>query len=50
MNLRDPRLQQALADARLIIRYTRHWLHYGVIAFTILCSLVAAARGLATQP
>ncbi len=32
-------------DARLLVRYTRHWLHYGVITFTVLCSVIAALRG-----
>ena len=31
-----------------VIRYTRHWIHYGLIAFTILCSVIAALRGAVT--
>ncbi len=36
-----------VVDARLIVRYTRQWLHYGTIAFVVLCTLVGAVRGLA---
>jgi hypothetical protein len=49
MSFRDPRWRQAMQDTWLVVRYTRHWLHYGVMTFTVLCSLVAAARG-ALQP
>jgi len=34
-------------DAALVIRYTRHWLHYGAIAFVVLCTVVGAIRGVA---
>ena len=50
MSIHDQRFKQALTDAWLVVRYTRQWLHYGVIVFTIFCSLIAAARGLAMQP
>ncbi len=43
---RDPK-GAVFSDARLIIRYTRHWLHYGIIVFTLLCSIIAAVRGFA---
>jgi hypothetical protein len=33
-------------DLRLIARYTRHWLHYGFLAFVIGTVLVAALEGL----
>lgn len=42
-------LWQALLDAWLVVRYTRHWVHYGWIAFVILCALIGAVRGLAGQ-
>ena len=42
---RDAR--QVLDDVRLVIRYTRYWLHYGIILFTLLCSIIAAVRGVA---
>jgi hypothetical protein len=34
-----------IRDSWLVVRYTRRWLHYGVIGFTVLCSLIAAVRG-----
>jgi hypothetical protein len=34
-----------IRDSWLVVRYTRRWLHYGVIAFAVLCSLIAAVRG-----
>jgi hypothetical protein len=33
----------------MILRYTRHWIHYGTITFVVVCSVVAAVRGLAGQ-
>lgn len=35
-------------EALRVVRYTRNWLHYGVIAFIVLCSLIAALRGAVT--
>lgn len=33
----------------LVVRYTRHWLHYGTVCFACLCSLIAAIEGLAAK-
>ena len=33
-------------DVWLIVRFTRHWVHYGWIAFTVTATLVAAVEGL----
>ena len=33
-------------DLHLIVRYTRHWLHYGFLAFVLLSVLVGAVKGL----
>ena len=38
-----------LLNAGMILRYTRHWIHYGSISFVVVCSIVAALRGLAGQ-
>ena len=38
-----------LFDAALVVRYTRLWLHYGAIAFVVVCTLVGAIRGVAGQ-
>jgi hypothetical protein len=35
-----------MEDVRLIIRYTRHWIHYGFLAHIVLCTVVAAVEGL----
>lgn len=33
-------------DLYLIVRYTRHWLHYGFLTFILLSVLVGAIKGL----
>lgn len=33
-------------DVRLVIRLTRQWIHYGIFAHTIVCTVVAAVEGL----
>jgi hypothetical protein len=33
-------------DLALILRFTRHWIHYGFIAHVSVCVLIAAAEGL----
>lgn len=33
-------------DLYLVVRYTRHWLHYGFLAFILLSVLVGAVKGL----
>ncbi len=30
----------------LVIRFTRHWIHYGFIAHILVCTLVAAVEGM----
>lgn len=29
-----------------VVRFTRHWIHYGLMAHTIVCVLIAAVEGL----
>jgi len=36
----DPR------DLFLVLRFTRHWIHYGLLAHTVVCILIAAVEGL----
>ena len=36
----------AMEDVRLIIRFTRHWIHYGFLAHILICTVVAAVEGL----
>jgi hypothetical protein len=35
-----------LDDLALVLRYTRHWIHYGFLAHIILCTLIAAVEGI----
>jgi len=35
-----------MQDVCLIIRFTRHWIHYGFMALVGICALIAAAEGL----
>ena len=32
-------------DVRLVLRFTRHWIHYGIFAHTLVCVLMAAVEG-----
>jgi len=42
-------VQRLGEDVRLVIHFTRNWIHYGSMAFVVLLVLVAAARGLAAR-
>jgi len=33
----------------LVLRFTRHWIHYGFLLHTSVCILVAAIKGLLGQ-
>jgi hypothetical protein len=35
-----------MQDIYLIIRFTRHWIHYGLLAHIGICTIVAAVEGL----
>ncbi len=35
-----------MQDVFLVIRMTRHWIHYGFLAHIALCTLIAALEGL----
>ena len=34
-----------MEDVYLVIRFTRHWIHYGLLAHMALCVMVAAVEG-----
>jgi len=34
-----------MSDVTLVMRYTRRWIHYGLFAHTMICTLVAAVEG-----
>jgi hypothetical protein len=36
----------AVRDVLLVVRFTRHWIHYGFLAHTVVCVLIAALEGL----
>jgi len=36
----------AASDVVQVVRFTRLWIHYGFIAHTVLCVLIAAVEGL----
>jgi hypothetical protein len=33
-------------DISLVLRYTRRWIHYGMMAHILICTLVAAIEGI----
>lgn len=33
-------------DPKLVVRFTRMWLHYGAIAFVVACTVIGAVRGI----
>jgi hypothetical protein len=33
-------------DVALVLRFTRHWIHYGWMAHVVLCTLIAGMQGL----
>jgi hypothetical protein len=36
----------AMRDVILVVRFTRHWIHYGVMTHIAVCVLIAAVEGL----
>lgn len=38
--------QSDMQDVRLIIRFTRYWIHYGFMALVAICALIGAGEGL----
>jgi hypothetical protein len=32
-------------DLHLVMRFTRHWIHYGFLAHVTLCVVIAAVKG-----
>jgi hypothetical protein len=39
----------AMQDVYLILRYTRHWIHYGFLAHIGVCVLIAAFKGVLSR-
>ena len=44
--LKDVVKDDVAADFKLVLRYSRRWIHYGLIAHTVICTFVAAIEGL----
>jgi len=38
--------QQWVQDTFTVMRFTRHFLHYGILIHVFVCALVAAVEGL----
>jgi hypothetical protein len=38
-----------MRDVHLIIRFTRHWIHYGFMGHIAVCTLIAAVKGVLTR-
>jgi hypothetical protein len=34
-----------MREVHLVVRFTRHWIHYGFLAHTTVCILIAALEG-----
>jgi hypothetical protein len=39
------RMIWAMQDIYLIIRFTRHWIHYGLLAHVAICTIIGAVEG-----
>jgi hypothetical protein len=38
-----------MRDVHLIIRLTRHWIHYGFMAHIAICTIIAAVEGVISR-
>ena len=45
LSIRKARRTFTVDDVKLLCRYTRHWIHYGLFAHIILCTVIAAVEG-----
>lgn len=34
-----------MQDLYLVLRFTRHWIHYGLLAHIAVCTVIAAVEG-----
>lgn len=34
-----------MSDLSLVMRYTRRWIHYGLFAHIVICTLIGALEG-----
>jgi len=43
--LAKPDLRE-MGEVALVVRFTRNWIHYGLLGHTVVCILIAAVEGL----
>jgi hypothetical protein len=44
-SIRAARRTFSPSDVTLLCRYTRHWIHYGLFAHIVICTVVGAVEG-----
>jgi hypothetical protein len=44
-SIRAARRTCSVNDVALVCRYTRHWIHYGLFAHIVICTVVGAVEG-----
>jgi hypothetical protein len=44
--LKGENASTAMQDFYLVLRFTRHWIHYGFLTHVVLCTVIAAVEGL----
>ncbi len=45
LSIRAARRNFAADDVTLLCRYTRHWIHYGLFAHIVICTVIGAVEG-----
>ncbi len=45
-SIRAARRTFSANDVKLVCRYTRHWIHYGLFAHIVICTVIGAVEGL----
>jgi hypothetical protein len=45
LSIRAARRNFSVDDVTLLCRYTRHWIHYGLFAHIVICTVIGAVEG-----
>ena len=45
LSMRAARRNFTADDVTLLCRYTRHWIHYGLFAHIVICTVIGAVEG-----
>ena len=45
LSIRAARRNFTADDVTLLCRYTRHWIHYGLFAHIVICTVIGAVEG-----